>query len=260
MGSDTMDQGSDEDTRVFEAIRDTLQASAQGREFLDKLARDGRDDDVDRILTAVDDLKKAVETPPQQSDLQSVKAEIWEMAKAIQDTRQQLSEIRPADSGNSNLLRATAELDAIATATEQATQDILNDAEALGEVAAALTAEEVTAPIGQKIESHVTNILMACSFQDITGQRASKVVNLLKFLELRVNAMIDIWGIDPSIAAANGLQKADDDRADATLLNGPSLEGEGVSQDDIDRMLNGEDDVPGGDEPMDQDAIEALFG
>lgn len=254
-----MEEHHKDGNHVFEAIRETLQASPQGREFLAQLADRGRDDDVDRILKAVDDLKQVVVQPTPFGDLQSVKAEIWEMAKAIQDTRQQLSEIRPTDSGNSNLLRATAELDAIATATEQATQDILGHAEALGAVAADLAKDATTAAAGQTIETHVTEILMACSFQDITGQRATKVVNLLKFLELRVNAMIDIWGIDSTVASPDALQKQGDTRSDASLLNGPSLEGDGVSQDDIDRMLNGEDG-PANSETMNQDDIEALFG
>ena len=36
----------------------------------------------------------------------------------------------------------------------------------------------------------------ACSFQDITGQRTEKVVNVLRFIEQRINAMIEIWGVE----------------------------------------------------------------
>ena len=83
-------------------------------------------------------------------------------------------------------------------------------------------------------------ILMACSFQDITGQRTTKVVNTLRYLEQRVNAMIEIWGIESMDGAKPPLHAAppDDQRPDSHLLNGPALEG-GVSQDDVDALLAG---------------------
>ncbi|MEV8810475.1 hypothetical protein AB0066_25445, partial [Klebsiella pneumoniae] len=39
-----------------------------------------------------------------------------------------------------------------------------------------------------------TRIYEACSFQDLTGQRITKVVRTLSFIEERVNAMMAIWG------------------------------------------------------------------
>ena len=46
-----------------------------------------------------------------------------------------------------------------------------------------------------EVENLTTNIYMACSFQDLTGQRTQKVVQVLRYLENRINAMIEIWGI-----------------------------------------------------------------
>ena len=37
-------------------------------------------------------------------------------------------------------------------------------------------------------------MLTACSFQDITGQRTTKVVSTLHYIEQRVNSMVGIWG------------------------------------------------------------------
>ena len=57
--------------------------------------------------------------------------------------------------------------------------------------------------------------------------------------------MIEIWGvegIDPSKAPS----EIPDERPDSQLMDGPQLEGEAASQDDIDRilqeMLGGSDD------------------
>ena len=52
-----------------------------------------------------------------------------------------------------------------------------------------------------------------------------------------MNAMIDIWGIEgtkPSGIRVESMEK----RPDADLIEGPQLEGSGVSQDDVDRMLD----------------------
>src|SRR6185437_12300764 len=110
--------------------------------------------------------------------------------------------------------------------------DILNAAERIQSAAARLPKTAELTPLREEIDAQTTEILTACSFQDITGQRTTKVVNTLRYLEKRVNSMIEIWGID-SLKALD--EEASDTRPDAHLLNGPSLEG--VSQDDVDALL-----------------------
>jgi chemotaxis regulatin CheY-phosphate phosphatase CheZ len=102
-------------------------------------------------------------------------------------------------------------------------------------------------------------LMVACSFQDLTGQRMTKVVNALRYLEQRVNTMIEIWGITPE-DAAKVKQQLNDTRPDAHLLNGPAREGEGVAQDDVDRLLNGDGAAPvPANATASQDDIDALF-
>jgi hypothetical protein len=50
--------------------------------------------------------------------------------------------------------------------------------------------------------------------------------------------MIEIWGVTQ--ADAKGAPQQVDGRPDAHLLNGPQKTGEGVAQDDIDRLLQGD--------------------
>src|SRR3954454_13573343 len=95
--------------------------------------------------------------------------------------------------------------------------------------------------LANDIEVQVMEIMTACSFQDITGQRTTKVINTLRYIEERVNALIEVWGVDrtgsgaiPDVAAAH--RKLNDARPDAHLLNGPQLDGQGVSQNDIDAL------------------------
>ena len=79
-------------------------------------------------------------------------------------------------------------------------------------------------------------IYEACSFQDITGQRITKVVNTLKTIEAKVTLIIDTFGmhhwqdIAPSI-------KTDTQKPDAHLLNGPQMPAAAMAQADIDALL-----------------------
>jgi hypothetical protein len=102
-----------------------------------------------------------------------------------------------------------------------------------------LQAAGADAKLCGEIEELSTNIMLSCSFQDLTGQRTSKVVHALRYIEQRVNSMIQIWGVNARDAGpVDDVLK--DTRRDAHLLNGPAKAGEGVSQDDIDKLLSGE--------------------
>ena len=83
----------------------------------------------------------------------------------------------------------------------------------------------------------MSNIFTACSFQDLTGQRTSKVINALRYIEQRVNAMIAIWGVEGVKPNTDIPDAFTDKRPDAHLLNGPALDGYGVSQSDVDALF-----------------------
>ena len=91
--------------------------------------------------------------------------------------------------------------------------------------------------ICSEIESEVSDIFTACSFQDLTGQRTSKVINALRYIEQRVNAMIAIWGVEGVKPNTDIPDAFTDKRPDAHLLNGPALDGYGVSQSDVDALF-----------------------
>ena len=96
-----------------------------------------------------------------------------------------------------------------------------------------------------KIDQRATDIYTACSFQDITGQRTEKVVKALRFIEQRINAMIEIWGVD-DIAfkvddIASKMQASPTRCATTTVCCTALRQGEGLKQDDVDRMMKGRD-------------------
>jgi chemotaxis regulatin CheY-phosphate phosphatase CheZ len=223
-------------------LEDALNANPRGRAFLrmrDQRAQTVAADEVKRLVQGLaDQLKDGGDGPGDRSDtthIRILRQELQEMSVHIQQTRNEIAALRPDDTGNNRIMAATGELDAIVSATEQATSDILNHAESICALVAQLPRNDETKQVRDQLEAQATEILTACSFQDITGQRTSKVVNTLRYLEQRVNSMIEIWGVEAG--APLPVPNMVDTRPDAHLLNGPSSEG--VSQDDVDSLLAG---------------------
>ncbi len=166
-----------------------------------------------------------------------LRRELMEMAASIEQARREVAALRPADGAGDKILSATNELDAIVISTERASFEILNAAERLMDLAGKLRAAGADPGLCGEIDGEVNNIFTACSFQDLTGQRTSKVVNALRYIEQRVIAMINIWGED-GLAGMAVAEENTDKRPDAHLLNGPQLDGHGVSQADVDSMFD----------------------
>ena len=145
------------------------------------------------------------------------------------------------DDDSNRFVDASHELDAIVTQTEGATQSILEAAEQIQEQAWVLREKGADDATCDEIDAKATEIFMACSFQDLTGQRTNKVVQVLRYLESRINLMIGIWGIEE--LEADDAAGPVDSRPDAHLLNGPQMSGRGVCQNSVDELMSVSDDV-----------------
>jgi hypothetical protein len=126
---------------------------------------------------------------------------------------------------------ASNELDAIVRSTETATGEILAAAEHLQEVAWTLREQGYQGAACEIIDQRATDIYTACSFQDITGQRTQKVIQILRYLEDRLNAMMAIWGGEKPEQPVPAFKPRD------SLVNGPALPGEGLAQSRVDEMM-----------------------
>jgi len=229
---------------AYASLEALLRASPRGRWFLAEYARRNRSAETDMLLEALARIERAVSRPAAKHGVPgNVFAELVEMSEAIARTRREIAQIRLPFKFDQQLVNATEELDHIVDATEKATSDILQAAEEIQEVAWTLREKGTDAELCDKIDQRATDIYTACSFQDITGQRTGKVVKALRFIEQRINAMIEIWGVD-DIAykvddIASKMQEfAAQMREEATpYLHGPQTKGQGLKQDDVDRML-----------------------
>ena len=178
--------------------------------------------------------------------VKSLYRDCCDLANYIADARREISAMRPGDLKDNQIPRAGQELDAIVKATETATEAIM------------AATEQIIDEAGRSgpVNDACMRIFEACSFQDITGQRITKVVKTLEHIESRLDVLQKAWGPDfgqeePEAPRIDG---------DAGLLNGPQLAGEGVSQADVDALL-GEDRTirPNGGAQASQSEIDALF-
>ncbi len=106
----------------------------------------------------------------------------------------------PADNGDETktaavpLTRVANELLAVTAGTEQATQKILAAAEEIDQLANNLSAAlkgKIEQDLAQDIQDLVVSIFEACNFQDLIGQRVSKVMTTLKFIEDHITRVLD---------------------------------------------------------------------
>lgn len=259
---DTLPQLTDDE---FEQIEEAIARTAKGRAFLRRLHRRAMGAASEEIRTMLVEFRQSwkgqVETVEQARHVGVLRRELMEMAASIEQARREVAALRPPDGASNKIVSATNELDAIVISTERASFEILNAAERLMDLNARLRADGASEDICSALESEVTNIFTACSFQDLTGQRTSKVVNALRYIEQRINAMIGIWG-EEGMRHLAVAEEPVDHRPDAHLLNGPQLEGHGISQADVDSMFDTRPPAPPPvpvNAPQSQADIDSLF-
>jgi chemotaxis protein CheZ len=164
----------------------------------------------------------------------SLLAEIEELANTVANARAEIVALGADDITEAHIPSATDELDAIVAHTATATDSILECCEKIDTVTPRMTPEDAAV-----MQDVVTRIYEACSFQDITGQRITKVVATLKTIEKKVAHIIDVFQPDAAERAeAAALARKDAPVSEAAaLLNGPQLPTNAMDQSDIDALL-----------------------
>ncbi len=206
---------------------------------VDAVAKGGAGVDPEEIMDVVQSVMATID-----GELSAVSykfySEMEALSRYIAGLKAELAALRPEDITKEHLPAAADELDAIVGATEQATNSIFEAVEAIEDLAGKMKSKGA-----KEIGQQVTKVYEACSFQDITGQRISKVVKALKHIEEKVQSLLDAFGNE-----ITGL--SDDERSrpasakaparpDEHLLNGPQSADDAISQDDIDALLSSPD-------------------
>jgi chemotaxis protein CheZ len=153
--------------------------------------------------------------------------ELTTLAHYIENTRAELAQMRGIEISHNHIPSATDELDAVVGETAKATGAIMDACDKISEIGSALEGAKA-----DELTQAVTSIYEACSFQDITGQRITKVVKALKNIESKVDDIITSLDHTRSKTAPPKEEKKSEG-----LLNGPQIGGPAVSQEDIDKLL-----------------------
>ena len=167
-----------------------------------------------------------------------LRSELAALFQYMQRVRTEIAAIhKPADEEH-NFEKMSDQLDAIVAATENATNNIMATVETneglLQQLKDGLD-DSAKLELIDQVSANNMGLFEFCSFQDITGQRVTKVVRSLTYVEDKVNALIDAWGkAELENVDVQGLEKTDDEK----LLNGPQHEGEGISQAEIDALFD----------------------
>ncbi|MGE0046792.1 MAG: protein phosphatase CheZ [Hyphomonadaceae bacterium] len=147
------------------------------------------------------------------------------LLKYVIAVRKAIAELHPNDMRVHRLPSAMNEMGAIVETTESAANQIMAAVDEILELEAAELAAYRAA-----VETKCLAVLEACAFQDLTGQRITKVVETLLTLEDK------LAGLSVLLGDAGEEAPAPEPTGDV-LLNGPALPGEGVDQDEIDRLF-----------------------
>jgi len=165
-----------------------------------------------------------------------LKYEIRNLSQYIERFRQEIARLNKGDP-DSNFKNMSDHLDAIIQHTDSATHAILQNLEEIsdlvGKIQEKVNDADTDALCDQAME-RTTNAMESCTFQDITGQRVTKIIRSMQFVEERVVAMVELMGRDSVEKEASSLEP---EETKDPLLNGPQLPGAAISQDDIDKLF-----------------------
>ncbi len=173
---------------------------------------------------------------------QVIRGELEALSRFIAEANAEITAVRPNEICDLHLPGAADELDAVVGHTEQATNTIFAAVEA---IEAALP--EMPPETAARVTAAVTRIYEACSFQDITGQRITKVMRALREVQRRVGSLLVGFGDGQPALAAGG---------QGAPAGAPPL----TSQADVDALLVGAAARPAGGGACRRDGEVALHG
>jgi chemotaxis protein CheZ len=164
-------------------------------------------------------------------EAKAIVRELAAVADYIARIKQEIGALRVNELCRDRIPTANEELGTVVKATASATHEIMAAAE---EILGAN--DDSLEGYRARVENKVLAIFEACSFQDITGQRISKVVEALGQLERRLGRFASALHVRDE-AAADPDDAAREARRERLMLNGPAAAAQGIAQDDIDKLF-----------------------
>ncbi|GJE37252.1 protein phosphatase CheZ [Methylobacterium persicinum] len=206
----------------------------------------------DEILSAIGELRRIMQSSASETveacrrelgEAFAMRSDLDSMKEAIVRTKSDLAALHRSDATGKGMRRAADELDAVVESTERATSTLLSVVEDVESRASMLRSMHLTADAHPHIDAILEQVIRAyeaCNFQDLTGQRINKIVQVMKFIEEHLDRVISAWSALDSfrdLLAEGPAPVVDDENG---LLNGPKLPDDPghVDQSDIDALFD----------------------
>lgn len=180
----------------------------------------------DQVVAVINSVLSSMKGP-ERASYETIANELSQLKDFVSNIHAQLHN-GTDDISHTHIPGAKDELHAVVDTTEQATITIMESCEGILEITKEGPAEQF-----KEIEPLIVKIFEACTFQDITGQRIKKVSDMLKKIDDKVASILQAMNGELS----QGGDPSGVDEKVPSLLNGPALPQDAISQEDIDRLL-----------------------
>ena len=170
----------------YDAICAALMQTERGRWFLDEYAKRNRSADTRLLLAAIERIEAVVCAERNKQTQQGFRTDLLEMAKAITRTRAEVAEIRADGTSAPGQVRDNGD----ATPPPRP-RDVFAAAERIRDVTWAMRGHGFDPSTCNQLEELAGTILSASALRDPTDHRASKLSEVLQYLERRIDGLLE---------------------------------------------------------------------
>jgi hypothetical protein len=174
----------------YDAICAALMHTERGRWFLDEYAKRNRSADTRLLLAAIERIEAVVCAERNKQAQQGFRTDLLEMAKAITRTRAEVAEIRADDAAAPGQARDNGD-NVSALPRPPRPRDVFAAAERIKDVTWAMRGHGFDPSTCDQLEELAGCILSASALRDPTDHRASKLSEVLQYLERRIDGLLE---------------------------------------------------------------------
>jgi chemotaxis protein CheZ len=173
---------------------------------------------------------QATADPVAASDYQLLAREVDIVALYITDLRAAINGLGVLDITDRKLNAVQADINEVILHTRSATDTVLETAETL------MAANETGPAYRELVEARMIQLMEACSFQDLTGQRLSRVTETLNAMEERLKRFAALARPKTDRHVAGPVETRRSEWRHSQLVHGPDGL-DGLDQDMIDALM-----------------------
>jgi chemotaxis protein CheZ len=186
-------------------------------------------------LTASDlrrSAKPAASAVPGQHELQQLATEVGHVAAYVAQLKAEIAALRPAELCSDRLPGLCHELAAVDCDTKAATDRIMAAAETM------LSADRTSTGYAASVEAGLLEILEACAFQDLAGQRLARAKRALAEIERRLQRFAASTGVADATAHFDREAIMREVRGEVLLVDGPQTRDQAIGQSAVDELFD----------------------